>query len=138
MTTTTTTTIGINLRRYRKDAGLTLEDVAERTGMSTAKISRIENGLTAAKMDVLQKFAEIYGLDNVYKLYAPPEVVRQDAMSTGDLLPKEIDLIRLFRAADGRGRKIILQVAQAVKLCGQYTAGEVTENDRQQDEDPAE
>jgi transcriptional regulator with XRE-family HTH domain len=54
--------LGIQLRRLREAAGVTLDQAAERLGFSASKVSRIESAKTGvATRDVLT-FAEVYGV----------------------------------------------------------------------------
>lgn len=57
------------LSRLRKERGLSVRDVAERTGWSIAKISRGENGVSKINPLDVRKFAVLYGL-------AEPDVSR--------------------------------------------------------------
>jgi transcriptional regulator with XRE-family HTH domain len=49
------------VRELRKQAGLTLREFGEKTGMSISALSKIENGVISAKFDTLMKLAN--GLD---------------------------------------------------------------------------
>jgi transcriptional regulator with XRE-family HTH domain len=50
------------LRRVRKDAGLTLKDVAEKAGVSIAYLSQLERGLyPTVKIETLGKIADACG-----------------------------------------------------------------------------
>ena len=40
--------LGVELRRHREEAGVTIDVVADRLGCSTSKVSRIETGHTSA------------------------------------------------------------------------------------------
>jgi transcriptional regulator with XRE-family HTH domain len=54
--------LGIQLRRLREAAGVTIDQVAERLGFSASKVSRIESAKTGvATRDVLG-FAKVYGV----------------------------------------------------------------------------
>jgi transcriptional regulator with XRE-family HTH domain len=50
------------LRRYREDAGLTIEHVAERLDCSASKISRLENGQTGASPRDVRDMLALYGV----------------------------------------------------------------------------
>ena len=50
------------LLTYRKNKGLTQQEVAEYLGMSFSGYSRIENGKRSASVDILQKLASLYGV----------------------------------------------------------------------------
>lgn len=51
-------TIGKNIFRYRKMAGLTQEALCERTGLTTGSISKIERGAMAVKITTLCNIAQ--------------------------------------------------------------------------------
>ncbi|MFJ8476247.1 helix-turn-helix domain-containing protein [Kitasatospora sp. NPDC094011] len=56
--------LGGVLRKLREDRKLTAETVAEATGMSQAKLTRIETAHTAAKVDDVNKLLDFYGCDD--------------------------------------------------------------------------
>ncbi|MFF5209959.1 helix-turn-helix domain-containing protein [Streptosporangium sp. NPDC000396] len=73
--------LGLELRRLREDLGMTGDEVAERLGWSTAKVSRIENAKTLAGPADVEALAGLYGVDE-----APRQVLidlRRDAASKG-------------------------------------------------------
>ena len=49
--------IGVNIRRYRMAEGLTLKQLAERSGVSIATISKIENGKISGGFETIYKIA---------------------------------------------------------------------------------
>lgn len=49
--------ISANLREARQDAGLTLEELAERSELHLAAVERMENGTTLPHLDTLVKLA---------------------------------------------------------------------------------
>jgi transcriptional regulator with XRE-family HTH domain len=53
--------LGMELRRLREAAGVTIEHVAERLECSTSKISRIETGHTGATPRDVRDIANVYG-----------------------------------------------------------------------------
>ena len=55
--------LGAELRRLRNDAGMTLDEVAERMTCSTSKISRLETGKGIPKMPDVRELMRIYGVD---------------------------------------------------------------------------
>lgn len=57
--------LGVELRRHREEAGVTIDVVADRLGCSTSKVSRIETGHTTASPSDVQHILEIYGVDPV-------------------------------------------------------------------------
>jgi transcriptional regulator with XRE-family HTH domain len=56
--------LGAELRRLRTEAGMTLDDVAERMTCSTSKISRLETGKGVPKVPDVSELLRIYGLDS--------------------------------------------------------------------------
>ena len=54
--------LGVELRRHREAARVTIDMVAERLGCSTSKVSRIETGHTSATPADVQAMLDIYGV----------------------------------------------------------------------------
>lgn len=54
--------IADNIRKYRKEAGLTQENLAERFGVSFQAVSRWENGTTYPDIELLPAIAEFFGV----------------------------------------------------------------------------
>jgi transcriptional regulator with XRE-family HTH domain len=59
--------LGVELRRHREEAGVTIDVVAERLGCSTSKVSRIETGHTSASPGDVQNILDIYGVEDSIK-----------------------------------------------------------------------
>jgi len=59
--------LGVELRRHREEAGVTIDMVADRLGCSTSKVSRIETGHTSATPSDVQHILDIYGVDTSIK-----------------------------------------------------------------------
>jgi len=55
--------IGMYLRRLRKQNHLTLEEVAKKMKVTTMTIYNYELGKRDLKVDVLEKFAEVYHIN---------------------------------------------------------------------------
>lgn len=53
----------LRIRQFREAAGLTLEQVAERLGMSHSQISRIERGASDFTGKTLKALADLYGVE---------------------------------------------------------------------------
>jgi transcriptional regulator with XRE-family HTH domain len=60
--------LGVELRRHREAAGVTIDVVAERLGCSTSKVSRIETGHTSATPSDVSNILDIYGVDDSIKV----------------------------------------------------------------------
>lgn len=54
--------IGVNIRRYRTAEGLTLKQLAERSGVSIATISKIETGKISGGFETIYKIARGLGV----------------------------------------------------------------------------
>jgi len=50
---------GLNVARYRKEAGLTQEQLAERCGVVLQTIGHIERGKHGPRFDLLEKLCEV-------------------------------------------------------------------------------
>lgn len=61
------------LMAYRKQKGLTQQEVADRLGMSLSGYSRIESGKRGTSVETLRKLAEIYGVSADDLLKNKPE-----------------------------------------------------------------
>ena len=65
--------MGPRLRRVRKERGVTLTDLAERTGISKSTLSRLENGQRRPSLELLLPLAQAYGVP-LDDLVGAPEV----------------------------------------------------------------
>jgi transcriptional regulator with XRE-family HTH domain len=59
--------LGVELRRLREEAGLTMEQVAEQLKWPDSKISRIENAQTLLSTRDVRKLVEMYNVDEVLR-----------------------------------------------------------------------
>ena len=50
------------LRRKRRRAGLTQEELADKAGVATTTVSRIEEGVTQPRIPTIRKIAQALGL----------------------------------------------------------------------------
>ncbi len=60
--------IGNKIRKLRKIRGITLEKLAEETGMSYSYLSELENNKHSISISNLQKLAEYFGIDMIHFL----------------------------------------------------------------------
>lgn len=58
--------LGIELRRLREQAGITIDTVADRSGFSSSKVSRIETGHIGASPRDVRDILTIYGVHGGY------------------------------------------------------------------------
>ena len=62
-----------NLKRYRKMAGLTQEEVAQRLGVSPQTVARWEQGARIPSVEHLEELADLYGIDVADFFISPSE-----------------------------------------------------------------
>ena len=62
--------LGLELRRIREERGLTVEELAEKSGVSATTIRDLERGARAPRGDTIAKLAKPLGLtfDEVWEL----------------------------------------------------------------------
>lgn len=65
--------LGERLRQLRKESGMTLRDLAERSGLSVGMLSQIENGAADPSLGSLRKLASVFDAD-VSALFSDPNV----------------------------------------------------------------
>ena len=56
-------TIGLQIRRIRKDKNLSLQEIANRTGLSKSLMSKVENFRTIPSLPVLLKISDALNVD---------------------------------------------------------------------------
>lgn len=81
--------LGERIKFLRKDKKLTLVEVSHRTGIDTATLSRIENGVMTGTVGSHMKIAEVLGLslpdlykDAIAKISAPREKAAREKVET--------------------------------------------------------
>jgi transcriptional regulator with XRE-family HTH domain len=62
--------LGLELRRIREERGLIVEELAEKSGISTTTVRAVERGTREARGDTVAKLAKPLGLtfDDVWRL----------------------------------------------------------------------
>ena len=62
--------LGVELRRIREERGLTVEELAEKSGTSESTIRAVESGMREAREDTVAKLGRQLGLtfDEVWRL----------------------------------------------------------------------
>lgn len=66
---------GLNLRKFRRAAGLSQEELAHRAEVDRTYVSSLERGVYAATIDVLERLALVLGID-------PMELLRRPASTS--------------------------------------------------------
>jgi transcriptional regulator with XRE-family HTH domain len=54
---------GRNVRRLRKERGLSQEALADEVGLAPTYVGQIERGQRNPTLDVVERFAEVFGVD---------------------------------------------------------------------------
>ncbi len=65
-------TLGLNIAYYRKQRGLTQEQLAERAGIERSRVSKTEIAWVGTSLDVIFKIADALGIET-YKLFIERE-----------------------------------------------------------------
>jgi len=55
-------TLGLNIRRVRKDRGLSQEALADEVGLAVTYVGQIERGSRNPTLDVVERFARALGV----------------------------------------------------------------------------
>jgi transcriptional regulator with XRE-family HTH domain len=60
---TTNETIGMLMRKHRKEKKMTIQEVADRMGKAKNSVSLLELGKTGIEIETLQKYCDVIGYD---------------------------------------------------------------------------
>ena len=101
--------IGIRVRELREAARLSQERLAERAGVQTQTVSRVETGAVNPALGTLAQLAA--GLDVALSDLLDE---RRDLPMAG-LGPQEQELLRAFHKLPEERRRLILEVTRAVR-----------------------
>jgi transcriptional regulator with XRE-family HTH domain len=55
-------TLGINVRRYRKERGISQEALADEVNLAVTYVGQIERGQRNPTLDVVERFAKVLGV----------------------------------------------------------------------------
>lgn len=95
--------VGRNIQRFRKSAGMTQAQLAERINVSTAFVSRLERGEKGMSLSVLEALADVFQVSY-------DALMRSPDFWSG----KETILVLL----EGRSRAYIAWVEGILRACG--------------------
>lgn len=59
----------LKLLTFRKQLGLTQKEMAERIGITSTHYSRIETGDANPSYELLDRFKEVFGVENVFEMF---------------------------------------------------------------------
>lgn len=106
--------IGENVKKYREKANLTQAELAEKIGIGTASVSRIERGEKRMKLETLRAFAD--ALD----------------ISVGLLFYQENKnelILTLAKMLDGQSSEFIESIMALVRVCMENFEKKKTDSD---------
>ncbi|MHB9878278.1 helix-turn-helix domain-containing protein [Pacificimonas sp. ICDLI1SI03] len=95
------------IREVRLALGLTLEQLAEKTGMHMQTLHRLETGGSELKMSHARQIAEALEM-------APVDLLSPADNPNGPRSPDEVRLLRRYRQMDGRTRSNLLVIAENI------------------------
>ena len=104
--------IGNRLREVREAKGLSQGTIRERTGLSFAYISRVENGHSTPSLPLLEKWAKALGVEPYQLLFVghsqPEALVVPERTPVG---AQERTLLGLFGQMAGEDRALLISFA---------------------------
>lgn len=102
--------LGEALKGTRKEAGLTLDDLAEKAGTTKSSVSRIESGDQAPSLDMLERLAAALGV-MVYQIFARAEGAK---LPVGKATPEERALLNEIKAMEPEVREHYMAIARGL------------------------
>lgn len=96
--------VGRNIQRFRKNAGMTQAQLAEKINVSTAFVSRIERGEKGVSVKVLDALVEEFQ-------------VSYDALLREPMAHSRLETILIL--LDGRSEAYIAWVEKILRICGE-------------------
>jgi len=73
--------LALNLRRYRRTAGLSQEELARRAGVDRTYISALERSVYSASIDVVARLAAVLEVDAADLLARPERAARASPLA---------------------------------------------------------
>ena len=98
--------IGEKIRKYRKEKGISQEELAEKVGISVTHMSHIETANTKMSLPVLVSMAEALGVKT-------DDLLSEKTAEIGEATAEE--LAELLSSCSESHARIILDVAKALK-----------------------
>lgn len=100
--------ISKNLLYYRKKAGLTQKQLADKIGVKNTAVSNWESGNNSIDIDTLCLVCEVFGitLNDIYGGYSEKSTV---------LSSDEMNLIATYREISDQGKQYLLQTLNMVR-----------------------
>ena len=101
--------IATAIRRLRKSAGMSVDDVGAAVGRTGKAVSAWEAGYSQPSAEMLIDLCRLFGVDISY--FYPPEVA---ACSSDALTADERELLDIYRGLDPNGRETALRLLSAL------------------------
>ncbi|MDD5005587.1 MAG: XRE family transcriptional regulator [Candidatus Omnitrophica bacterium] len=95
--------IGEKLKRLRKSRDLTLDDIAKKSGVGKATLSRIENDITQGTLKTHMKICEALNL-NLKDLYEGLDIPKEEITTLSEKTTNETEIF----SYDERAKSVIL------------------------------
>lgn len=122
------------LKKLRKEKNLTLQEAAEKSGVSYSAYQKYELGIREIGAKSLQKLADFYGVSTDYLLGReqpdqPPDRIQQVARDFG-LSSAQTGILAAYLYMDKKDREQLISYMRQLVEGGQeerdvYTAGEI-------------
>lgn len=96
-----------NLRKVRKESGMTMKDLAQRIGVSESAISQYENGKRQPGYETLIELSKIFDVSTDYLL----GIEEGDELSFSDA---DLELIKIYKAAKQSDKEHINALIKAI------------------------
>ncbi len=96
-----------NLRKIRKEYGMTMKDLADKIGVSESAISQYENGKREPGYETLIKLACLFNVSADYLL----GIEEKDDMSISE---KDLELLKVYKAAKQSDKDHINALVKAI------------------------
>ena len=105
--------IGKRLRELRKDKGLSLRDIEDRTGLPKAYVSIVENGRTTPTLQMLVRWAKALDVE-LYQLFAVghDQPVAAESPERIPVGAQERTLLALFAKMPADDRALLISLAR--------------------------
>ncbi|MFC7556372.1 helix-turn-helix domain-containing protein [Pseudoroseomonas wenyumeiae] len=106
--------VGYEIRRHRRQAGLTQKDVAARIGVTGAQFHRYETGATRITMSRLIAIAAALNMRPDTLLAAASTAEAELRLAPSNVSQEIIDLVQMFASIEPQHRSALVAVARMI------------------------